>query len=125
MRIKTSLLDRFLACMKPASITLRPPCAGVFFSPIEVEDALTAHPLIHECAATEIKIKQDVCVIAAFYTSADVIDEAQLTAFCAEILAGYKRPRLFIRVETLPRGANNKLLRRILRQDWETSHGQA
>ncbi len=29
--IKNLLLDRFLACMKPASITLRPPCAGVFF----------------------------------------------------------------------------------------------
>ena len=28
--ITTPLLDRFLACMKPASITLRPPCAGVF-----------------------------------------------------------------------------------------------
>ncbi|MCB2152955.1 MAG: hypothetical protein KDE06_18700, partial [Rhodobacteraceae bacterium] len=30
-RIKIALLDRFLACMKPASITQRPPCAGVFF----------------------------------------------------------------------------------------------
>jgi hypothetical protein len=29
--ITRALLDRFLACMKPASITLRPPCAGVFF----------------------------------------------------------------------------------------------
>jgi hypothetical protein len=29
--ITAALLDRFLACMKPASITLRPPCAGVFF----------------------------------------------------------------------------------------------
>jgi hypothetical protein len=29
--IPRALLDRFLACMKPASITLRPPCAGVFF----------------------------------------------------------------------------------------------
>jgi hypothetical protein len=28
--ITRALLDRFLACMKPASITLRPPCAGVF-----------------------------------------------------------------------------------------------
>jgi hypothetical protein len=28
--ITRPLLDRFLACMKPASITLRPPCAGVF-----------------------------------------------------------------------------------------------
>lgn len=98
---------------------------GFRVSPIEIEDALTAHPLVNECAATEIKIKHDVCVIAAFYTSADVLDEAQLTAFCAEILAGYKRPRLFVRVETLPRGANNKLLRRVLRQDWETTNGQA
>ncbi len=29
--IKGSLLDRFLACMKPASITQRPLRAGVFF----------------------------------------------------------------------------------------------
>jgi hypothetical protein len=29
--IKISLLDRFLACMKPASITLRQLRAGVFF----------------------------------------------------------------------------------------------
>jgi hypothetical protein len=28
--INNALLDRFLACMKPASITLRRPCAGVF-----------------------------------------------------------------------------------------------
>lgn len=29
--IKQGLLDRFLACMKPASITIRLPSAGVFF----------------------------------------------------------------------------------------------
>ena len=29
--IRRALLDRFLACMKPASITLRPLRAGVFF----------------------------------------------------------------------------------------------
>ena len=31
--IKRALLDRFLACMKPASMTERRPCAGVFFGP--------------------------------------------------------------------------------------------
>jgi hypothetical protein len=34
LRITNALLDRFLACMKPASITQRPPCAGVFFGQI-------------------------------------------------------------------------------------------
>lgn len=97
---------------------------GYRVSPIEVEEALTAHTAISEAAAAEVKIKDDVCIIAAFYVSADVIDDAQLSAFCAEILAGYKCPRLFVRVDTLPRGANNKLLRRVLRQDWETANGQ-
>ncbi len=31
LRIRALLLDRFLACMKPASITQRPLYAGVFF----------------------------------------------------------------------------------------------
>jgi len=53
-----------------------------------------------------------------------VIDDAQLAAHCATNLARYKCPRLFIHVDALPRGANNKLLRRALRTDWETLHGQ-
>lgn len=98
---------------------------GYRVSPIEVEDALAAHPDIHEAAAAEVTIKQGVCVIAGFYVSENMIDDATLAAFCADQIAGYKCPRLFVRVETLPRGANNKLLRRVLRQNWETTHGQA
>lgn len=97
---------------------------GYRVSPIEVENALSEHPAIHEAAAVAVKIKRDVCIIAAFYVSADVIDDGELSAFCAQTLAGYKCPRLFVRVDTLPRGANNKLLRRVLRQDWETANGQ-
>jgi len=96
---------------------------GYRVSPIEVETALETHPDITEAAACEIKIKHDVFIIAAFYVSADVIDDHQLSAFCAQTLAGYKCPRLFVRVQSLPRGANNKLLRRVLRQAWETANG--
>lgn len=98
---------------------------GYRVSPIEVENALTAHPAITEAAACEVRIKQDLCIIAAFYVSADVIEDDILTAWCADHLAGYKCPRMFVRQNTLPRGANNKLLRRVLRQNWETAHGQA
>ena len=97
---------------------------GFRVSPIEVETALTAHSGITEVAAAQVQIKPDVHVIAAFYVSTDVIQDADLSAFCAKNLAGYKCPRLFVRVETLPRGANNKLLRRVLRQDWEAANGQ-
>ncbi len=98
---------------------------GYRVSPIEVETALIAHPRVTDAAACEVQIKQDVCIIAAFYVSADVIEDDILTAWCADNLAGYKCPRLFVRQDTLPRGANNKLLRRVLRQNWETAHGQA
>lgn len=98
---------------------------GYRVSPIEVEDALALHPAITEVAACEIRIKADTSIIAAFYVTADVLDEAELNEFAATRLARYKRPRTFIRIDHLPRGANNKILRRQLRQDWETAHGQA
>ena len=98
---------------------------GYRVSPVEVEDALTAHPLILEAAACAVQIRTGTSVIAAFYVATDVIDEGELRDFMAARLAGYKLPRIYVARDALPRGANNKLLRRVLRQDWETAHGQA
>ncbi|NBT30752.1 MAG: long-chain fatty acid--CoA ligase [Rhodobacteraceae bacterium] len=98
---------------------------GYRVSPVEVEDALTSHPDIHEAAACEVTVKADTTVIAAFYTSDAEIDADTLSAFAASQIARYKCPRIFVRVPVLPRGANNKLLRRSLRADWEATHGQA
>jgi acyl-coenzyme A synthetase/AMP-(fatty) acid ligase len=98
---------------------------GYRVSPIEVENALSTHPAIEETAACEIRVSSDTSIITVFYVSADVIDETELAAYATARLARYKVPRQFVRVENLPRGANNKILRRTLRQDWETSHGQA
>ncbi|HCP82738.1 MAG TPA: benzoate--CoA ligase [Octadecabacter sp.] len=97
---------------------------GYRVSPIEVETALALHPDVQEAAAVVLPIKADVTVVAAFYTSADVIEKDELAAHCAKHLARYKAPRLFIRKDALPRGANNKLLRRALRSQWEAENGQ-
>lgn len=98
---------------------------GYRVSPIEVEDALTAHPLISEAAACAVQLRTGVCVIAGFYVASDMIDEEELRRFTAARLAAYKMPRLLIARDILPRGANNKLLRKSLRDEWETAHGQA
>ena len=98
---------------------------GYRVSPVEVEDALTAHPLILEAAACAVQIRTGTSVIAAFYVATDVIDEGELRDFMAARLAGYKLPRIYVARDALPRGANNKLLRRVLCQDWETAYGQA
>jgi len=97
---------------------------GYRVSPVEVESALAHHPGIDEVAATELAVKADATVIAAFYTGPAALPEDELAAFAAERLARYKCPRLFIHQSVLPRGANNKLLRRTLRADWEAAHGQ-
>ncbi len=97
---------------------------GYRISPLEVEAALLTHPGIREVAVTDLEIKADVRVIAAFYTGPEDIPEATLTAFAAERLARYKQPRVYRRLDTLPTGANGKILRRALRQK-ETDHGQA
>ncbi|KQI72492.1 benzoate--CoA ligase [Loktanella sp. 5RATIMAR09] len=94
-------------------------------SPIEVEEALTAHPLIAEAAACAVQLRTGVHVIAGFYVATDVIEEEELRDFAAARLATYKMPRLLIARDRLPRGANNKLLRRVLRAEWETTYGQA
>ncbi|TCP63381.1 acyl-CoA synthetase (AMP-forming)/AMP-acid ligase II [Rhodovulum bhavnagarense] len=97
---------------------------GVRVSPLEVERALMDHPAIHEVAATEIAIKADTTVIAAFYTGERAEDEA-LHAFAAERLARYKQPRLYVHMDELPKGANGKLNRRLIRQRYEAGHDRA
>ena len=98
---------------------------GVRVSPLEVETVLNAHAEIRESAACEVAVKQGVRVIAAFYVAEHELPEAELHAFAAEQLARYKQPRIYVRVDALPRGPNNKLARRKLRARYEASHDPA
>jgi acyl-CoA synthetase (AMP-forming)/AMP-acid ligase II len=52
-------------------------------------------------------------VLAAFYVGA-ALDEAAADAHAAARLAEYKRPRMWLQRDALPRNANGKLIRRAL-----------
>ncbi|MDA5094807.1 class I adenylate-forming enzyme family protein [Aliiroseovarius sp. KMU-50] len=94
---------------------------GFRVSPIEVEAAITLHPDVHEAACTEVAIKADASVIACFYVpETDPVSVETLSQHAHAHLAHYKCPRLFLPVASLPRGANNKLLRAKLREEFET-----
>lgn len=97
---------------------------GTRVSPIEVETILNQCAKIDEAACAEVRLNNEISLIAAFYTAQEMIDEDHLTSELNEHLADYKVPRIFVRVPSLPRGNNNKLLRKKLRQDWEAAHGQ-
>ena len=95
---------------------------GLRVSPIEIEEALIAHPGIAEAAVCDLRPSPDTTILGAFVVG-EGWDEDELRGFLSTRLAGYKVPRLFIARQSLPRGANGKLLRRVLRQDW--NHGTA
>ncbi|MFD1509277.1 class I adenylate-forming enzyme family protein [Lacimonas salitolerans] len=88
---------------------------GYRVSPLEVEAALLAHPGVIEAGVTDIEVKEDVRLIAAFYTGPADIPEADLTAWCAMRLARYKQPRMFRRIEAMPTNPNGKLQRQALK----------
>ena len=98
---------------------------GFRVSPIEVEAVLATHPGITEPAVTDIAVKEDARLIMAFYTGPETIDPASLDLHCRDRLAAYKCPRGFFHVESLPTGANGKLLRRDLRPIYEALNGPA
>jgi len=89
---------------------------GYRVSPQEVEAALAGHPDIQEVAVTEIHVRTDVSIIAAFVvpTEASEPDAAFIMKWAEERLAAYKCPREVIFVESLPRTANGKVMRRAL-----------
>ena len=90
---------------------------GYRVSPAEVEAALADHPAIAEVAAAERNVRPDVSVIAAFVVLRDGAprDAASILAQAERRLAGYKRPREVIFLDSLPRSVNGKVLRRALR----------
>jgi acyl-coenzyme A synthetase/AMP-(fatty) acid ligase len=87
---------------------------GFRVSPQEVEAAIASCPGVAECAVTEVELKPGVRVIGCFYVSDNPVAEAGLLAHAEAVLARWKQPRLWCRVDALPRSANNKLNRRAL-----------
>ncbi len=88
---------------------------GVRVSPLEVEAALHDAPGITEVAVTEVAVKADTTVIAAFYTAPAALPDRGLSAFAATRLARYKCPRLWVHLPALPRTTTGKIDRRALR----------
>jgi acyl-coenzyme A synthetase/AMP-(fatty) acid ligase len=93
---------------------------GYRVSPLEIERVFDTLTGIAESAAVELPVRPGVRVIGLFYvpTQAPLADKI-LAAHAQANLARYKQPRLFVALNDLPKGANNKLNRRALRTGWK------
>ena len=88
---------------------------GFRVSPLEVEAVLSRTAAVQDCAVVEVEVAPGNRIIACLYASATQVPEVDLHAQAAANLARYKQPRAYIRLDALPRNANNKLNRSELR----------
>ncbi|EGA90673.1 2-succinylbenzoate--CoA ligase [Planococcus donghaensis MPA1U2] len=83
--------------------------------PAEIEKVLSAHPAVQEVGVCGAPSDQWGEVPVAFAVLQKEVTAEELLAYCREQLASYKVPKQLKVVESLPRNASNKLLRRELR----------
>lgn len=103
-----SILDRVKELIK---------VSGFQVAPAEVEAALLAHPDVADAAVTAIpddesgeRPKAHIVAKPGTDLTAESID-----TFLASRLAPYKRPTVIVFVETIPKSASGKILRRLLK----------
>jgi acyl-CoA synthetase (AMP-forming)/AMP-acid ligase II len=89
---------------------------------VEVEQVLSTHPGVGDVAV--VGVPDDLwgeMVVAVVVPADGDLDTAVLEQHCRASLAGYKIPRRWMQVESLPRNAYGKVVKRDLRARLETS----
>jgi acyl-CoA synthetase (AMP-forming)/AMP-acid ligase II len=86
---------------------------GLNVYPAEVEDALRSHGAVSEAAVIGLPDPmwgEAVVAVVVTKTGASAT-AAEIAEFCGERLANYKKPRLVLFADSLPKGATNKVLK--------------
>jgi fatty-acyl-CoA synthase/long-chain acyl-CoA synthetase len=99
---------------------------GINIYPAEVEAVLIAHPAVQDAAVIGVPDEQwgeSVKAVVQLRLEIDATEEG-LIAFCAERLAGYKKPRSIDFVDELPRDAAGKLLKQRIREPYWAEAGR-
>lgn len=90
--------------------------SGFNVYPNELEQALTLHPAVSQCAAVGVPDKKAGEVVKMFVVSTDAeLTEAQVIDFCKDNMAGYKVPKFVEFRNELPMTNVGKVLRKDLK----------
>lgn len=92
--------------------------SGFNVYPNEIEDVVSGHPKVVECAAVGIPDeKSGEAVQVYLVATAEGVTENELKEFCRERLTAYKVPKSFVFRDELPKTNVGKILRRELRDE--------
>jgi len=95
---------------------------GFNIYPAEVESAIYTHPSIMEAAVFGVsdQRKGETVAVAIMPKAGMKVTEEEIAAHCQERLARYKVPKYIkIMQEPLPKSATGKILRRVLKENFE------
>ncbi len=93
---------------------------GENISPEEVEDVLHSHPKIDEAAVIGVPDpewgQQPRAIVVL--KKGEMATAEEIIEYCRSKLAGFKRPRSVVFVDSLPRNPMGKVLRKVLREQY-------
>ncbi|WP_078999383.1 fatty acyl-CoA synthetase [Streptomyces sp. WM4235] len=88
---------------------------GVLVASRQVEDVLYTHPGVMEAAVVGLPDERWIEAVTAVVVPRGEVTEAELMAYARDRLAHFKAPKRVLFVDTLPRNAGGKILKRELR----------
>ncbi|ROT98431.1 long-chain fatty acid--CoA ligase [Marinobacter sp. R17] len=92
--------------------------SGFNVFPNEIEDVVSSHPQVVECAAVGVADEKSGEAVKVFLVSKSPdLKESELKEFCRERLTAYKVPKFFEFRDELPKTNVGKILRRELRDE--------
>jgi benzoate-CoA ligase len=108
--------DGSWTCLGRADDVLK--VGGIWVSPSEVEARLLEHPALAEAVVVGVPDDDGLDKPVAYVVArpGQTVDPDEVVAFCRAGLAAFKRPRLVVQVEELPRTATGKIQRYRLRE---------
>jgi len=91
--------------------------------PREVEEVIASHPLVREVAVIgipDVRLQEEIMAVIT-PEEGETLSEKDIIDLCEENLARFKKPRYMAFVDELPKNASGKILKRDLRQKYESS----
>jgi len=99
--------------------------SGFKVYPAEVENVIYQHPAVAEVAVYGVPdtVKGEIVKASILLKAGFVVAEEEFIAFCSERMAAYKIPRAVKFIDSLPKNATGKVLKRLLREAAPTPGG--